>query len=235
MRDAINKLEKQPAPIANIEVEGFGIREPHQPDRHGQAAKYKETPQKRKMRKLAKQLAEMISVPSHSDLSMWRDLPLEFQPGKYFLPLGTVEIDEDKRIGVNYYDISANFAEPHFVKGLFSHLSTSGLPRFTELVGDKGKLNSLICEAGKYSLALLNFLKLIADEVKGYETPVNFHDEMKPGLTREFILIIWKDAIDKAGGQTWITDSWYTPPELNADSNLWQHKVWGLYYWPGRK
>ena len=136
-------------------------------------------------------------------------MPIDFQPGKYVLPIGAVEIDKNKKITVNYYDISADFAEPHLIKGLFSHLTTSGVPRFMEPAGDKGKLISFTGEAGKYSLALIDFLKLIADEVNGYKAKVNFHHETQPGLTRWFILSIWKDTIDKAGGHKWIDESWY--------------------------
>jgi hypothetical protein len=90
------------------------------------------------MRELAKATAAGIRLPSPWDKVLWRDLPVDFKPGKYYLPIGAVEIGEDKQIKVNYYDIGAAIAEPHLVKGLFSHLSTSGSSKFMELVGDKG-------------------------------------------------------------------------------------------------
>jgi hypothetical protein len=161
-------------------------------------------------------------LPSPWDKDLWRDLPVEFQPGKYYLPIGAVEIGEDKQIKVNYYDVSTNFAEPHLVKGLLSHLSTSGLSRFAELAGDKGKLNNLVGETGQYSQALMRFLKLIVDEVKGYRAKVCSHDEGKPGLTKWFIISAWNDAIQKAGGYSWITDSWYKPHESIPGTNLWR-------------
>ncbi len=147
---------------------------------------------------------------------------MEFKPGKYYLPIGLVEIDEDKQIKVNYYDIGTGIAEPHLVKGLFSHLSTSGLPRFAEIVGDKGDLNNLLTLAGQYSQRLLMFLKVITDEVNGYRTKVWFPDEQKPGLKKEFIMTVWTDAIQKAGGQSWINASWYKPHETISGTKLWQ-------------
>lgn len=68
----------------------------------------------------------------------------------------------------------------------------------------------------------MTFLKLIAQEVNGYRTEVNLHDELKPGLTKWFILTAWNDAIQKAGGYAWIDDSWYKPHESIAGTNLWQ-------------
>jgi hypothetical protein len=183
---------------------------------------YQETPHKKKMRELAKQLVKSINLPSLWDKRLWQDLSVDFQPGMYYLSIGAVEIGEHEQIKVNYYNVSTNFAEPYLIKGLFSHLSTSGLPKFKELVVDKGKLDNLIGEAGKYSLAILNFLKLITGEVKGYRTKINFHDEMKSGLTRWFILTIWKDAIDKAGGYSWIHNSWYKPHESIPGTSLFK-------------
>lgn len=183
---------------------------------------YEETSHKRKMRELAKALAGKISLPSLWDKDLWRDLPAEFRPGKYSLAIGVVEIGKDKQIRANYFDISTGIAAPHLVKGLYSHLSTSGLSKFTELLGDKGKLEDWVSEVGQYSEALLRFLRLIADEVKGYRAKVSFHDEAKPGLTRWFIITAWNDAIQKAGDYSWIDDSWYHPPENIPDTSLWR-------------
>ena len=183
---------------------------------------YDETPHKQKMRELAGALAEGIHLPSPWNKDLWRDLPVEFKPGKYSLPIGLVEIDEDKQIKVEYYDVGAGIAEPHLVKGLYSHLSTSGLPRFVELVGDKGKLNNFVSEAGQYSQALLMFLKQIVDEVRCYRARVSFYDEVKPGLTKWFVITAWNDAIQKAGGYSWIDNSWYRPHESIPGTNLSQ-------------
>lgn len=182
---------------------------------------YEETPHKRKMRVVARALARKISLPSPWDKDLWRDLPVEFQPGKYSLSIGVVEIAESGQMKASYYDISAGNAEPHLVRGLFSHLSTSGLSKFAELVGDKGKLHKLVDEAGKYSQALLTFLKVIADEVKGYRAKVIFHDKAKPGLTKWFILTAWHDALQKAGGYSWIDNLLYKHESIPS-TNLWK-------------
>ena len=185
---------------------------------------YEETSHKLKIREVAKALAETISLPSTWDKDLWRDLPIEFQPGKYSLSIGVAEIADNGQMKVSYYRIGAGNAEPHLVKGLFNHLNTSGLSEFAGIVGDKGKPNNLVGKAGQYSQALLMFLKLIADEVKGYRAKVNFHDEPKPGLTKWFIITVWNDVIQKASGHSWIDDSWYKPPESIPDTSLWQLK-----------
>jgi hypothetical protein len=188
---------------------------------------YEETAHKREMRELAKALAGKISLPSVWDKDLWRDLPVEFQPGKYSLPLGEVEIDKGEQIKVTYHDPSTGFAEPHLVKGLYSHLSTSGLPKFAELVDDKGKLEDWVSEVGQYSEALLALLKLITDEVKGFRAKVYFHDEAKPGLRRWFIISAWNDTIQKASDYSWINDSWYHPPEPTLVAGLWHQRCGG--------
>ena len=171
---------------------------------------------------MAKATAEGIRVPSPWDKELWRDLPVEFRPGKYYLPIGAVEIKEDRQLKVKYYDIGVGIGATHLVKGLYSHLSTSGSSKFTELVGDKGKLAGIVFNAGQYSRALLKLLKLMTDDVKRYRTKVDFHDEGKPGLTKWFIISAWNDAIQKAGGHRWINDSWYKPYESVPISNYWQ-------------
>lgn len=176
------------------------------------------------MREVAKVMIERISLPSHLNKDLWRDLPVEFKPGNYYLPIGAVEIGNNNQIKVTYPDIRNGVAEPHLVEGLFSHLTTSGLTRFTEVAGDDGDINTLVTIAGQYSQELLLFLKLIADEVKGSREKLLFHDEQKPGLTKDFITTIWSDAIQKAEGHSWIDKSWYKPPERVAGTKLLQQK-----------
>ena len=103
-----------------------------------------------------------------------------------------------------------------------SVMMSSGLSRFAELVGHKGKLDNWVGEVGQYSHALLTFLKLIADEVTGYRAKVSFHDEAKPGLTKWFIVTAWNDAIQKASGYFWIDTIGYDSPECKENFNLWQ-------------
>jgi hypothetical protein len=185
---------------------------------------YKETPHKQTMRELAKALAERFSLPSNWDGDLCRDLPIEFLPGEYALSLGNVVIEEDRRITVTYYDITAGVAEAHLVKGLYSHLSTSGLSKYIELVNEGGKFEIWMKGVTQYSKALLGFLKLIADDIKENKAGINYRDEAKSGLTRWFLLTIWNDVIQKAGGHSWITDSWYHPPEIIPETHLLQLK-----------
>jgi hypothetical protein len=185
---------------------------------------YEETPHKQKIRETTKALAERIRVPYYWDRDSVRDLPVEFQPGKYSLSIDMVEIGENRQMKVLYYDPGAGIDGSHLVKGLYSHLNTSGLPKFAELVGDKGKLNNWVSAVGQYSQALLMFLKFIADDVKGYRAKVSFRDEAKPGLTKWFVLTAWNDILQQAGGFPWIDDSWYKPHESIPDTNLQQLK-----------
>ena len=172
------------------------------------------------MRELARIMAEGIQFPSHRDKELLRDLPIEFRPGKYYLPIGALEIKENGEMKVKYHDLGAGIAAPHLVDGLFDHLSTSGSPEFAELVGDEGKFSDLTDKFEKYALALIDLLKLITDEVKELKTKVNFHDEIRDGLSRWFIITIWEDAISNANSNSWINDSWYKAPKSIPDTNL---------------
>ncbi len=181
-----------------------------------------ETSHPQQIREVAKAVAEGISLPSARAKDLWSDLPLEFKPEKYSLSIGKVVIGENRQIEVNYYDIAANFAPPHFVGGLYSHLDTSRWPRFRDLVGEQGKLRHLVLKAGQYSQKLLILLRVIADDVMTCRAKVNFHDETKPGLTKWFALTVWNDSIQKADNHPWIDDSWYRHCEGVPDTNLWQ-------------
>lgn len=187
---------------------------------------YEETLHKQKMRKLAKALAREISIPTPWDKDLWRDLPVEFKAGEYSLSIGKVKIRHDRKIKLKYHDIGAGVAAPHLVRGLYSHLGTSGLPKFTELVSDNGKLNSLVREIERYSQALLAFLKLILDDVTEYRVKTNFHDEAETGVTRWFIITVWHCVLWSALGNSEIDDSLYGPPESVPGTSLWQVR-WG--------
>jgi hypothetical protein len=112
---------------------------------------------------------------------------------------------------------------------LYSHLNTSGLARFTELAADQGKFNSLVTEIEQYSLGLLSFLKILADEVAEKGVKTYFQDEVKPGLTKSFLLLAWNDALQKAGGNAWIKDSWYELPVSIPGTGLYRLKC-GAYF-----
>jgi integrase/recombinase XerD len=217
LEDAIHTLDSNKDREADAHTDEKTILQPLPHERatelpHSDEA-YRETPHTQRIRELAKTLGGKINLPSLQDRVLRQYLPLDFQPVKYYLPIGAVEIDEHGHIKVGYYDVGANFAEPYLTKALICHCSTSSLPKFTALAGSKGMINNLVVEVGQYSLALMEFLKVIGDEIKRSKTKVNFHGEMKSGLARWFILTIWIDVIERAGGHTWINDSWYNPPE----------------------
>jgi hypothetical protein len=184
--------------------------------------RYEETPHRQKIRELAKTLARETKIPTFWDNDLWRDLPVEFKRGKYSLPIGEIEISRDRGIKVTYSDIGAGIAEPYLLKGLFSHLRSSGSRRFVELVDEEGQLHSLALEIEQYSQALLVFFRLLVDDVKGYEAKVNFHDEAKPGLMRWFIITAWYCVLWSAFGHGEIDDSLYRPHESIHGTGLWQ-------------
>lgn len=184
--------------------------------------RYEETPHRQKIRELAKALARETKIPTYWDKDLWRDLPIEFRRGKYSLPIGEIEIGQDRQIKVTYSDIGAGIAEPHLLKGVFSHLRSSGSRRFAELVDEGGQLHSLAVEIEQYSQALLVFFRLLVDDVKGYKAKVNFHDEAESGLTRWFIITAWYCVLWSAFGHVAIDDSLYRPHESIQGTDLWQ-------------
>jgi integrase/recombinase XerD len=185
-----------------------------------------ESPQSLKMREVARSLATGIEMPSFMDKNLWACLPVEFQPGTYYLPIGTVVIDKAKQVRVKYHYINGGIAEPHFIKGLYNHIKTSGLHKYAELVGEKGKLSNMVFEIEQYSGSLIRFLKLIKDEVEK-KTKVNYTDADKPGLTKWFIITIWNDALCQANGSKWITDSWYKSSKSDSNPELKELKCGG--------
>jgi len=182
---------------------------------------FKETAHKAKMRELARALAKKIQPPSLWDKDLWRDLPVDFKPKKYSVPIGTAEIGDDKRVEVHFHDPAAGVAAPHLVSALYNHLGTPA-SGFAELVGGKGKLEDWKGAVEKYSESLLTFLSLMTDEAVGYGAGVSFHDEAEPGLTKWFIATAWGDAIQVAGGHPWIDESWYKPHDSIPGTGLWQ-------------
>lgn len=180
-----------------------------------------------KIRDLARQLSEIIDLPSFRDKSLWDELPVEFRTGTYYLAIGKVEISDEGRLKVIYNDGTDSFAAPHLVDRLNNHFKTSDVPRFSELVGNEGRIHHLAIEIGKYSELLLIFLKAILNEVRTGEAMINFHDEPLPGLSKWFIITIWKDALEKACGRSWIDGSWYKLLESQTRAGLWELKCGG--------
>ena len=62
------------------------------------------------------------------DKDLWRNLPLEFRPGKYTLPAGQLDVSKDGEIKINLSEIGTSIEKLHPVRVLLSHLSTSEDP-----------------------------------------------------------------------------------------------------------
>ena len=218
MEEAVKRLNN-PIGVSEKMVNSQGAEEKEQVSGH---RAYEEEAHKMKMRELARKLADRVNVPSLWDKDLLRDIPAEFKAGKYSLILGLIEIDKGKRVKVKCNDIGTGIAETHLVNALFSHLNTSGISKFAELVGNKSKLDNLRGQVEQYYIALLTLLNLITGDVEAYQTKVNFDDEIKPGFTKWFALTSWIDALQNAGGLPWIEESWYSPPESIPGTNLLQ-------------
>jgi hypothetical protein len=168
-------------------------------------------------------MAEGLRLPVFWDRELWEVLPVNFEPGKYYLPIGAVEISEERQINVSSPEFGAGLAAPHLIRGLFSHLRTADSEKFQELEGDKGKLFDLQFKANQYSEKGLELLKIMADEVTGYHLPVVCSDEEKNGLTKWFVILAWNDAIQKAiTNRGMISESWYRHSQTSSGSTLWK-------------
>jgi hypothetical protein len=183
---------------------------------------YEETPHRRRMRELTKALTKEVKIPTFWDTDLWNDLPVEFKKGRYSLSIGETKISQDGQITVTYPDVGAGVVEPHLLKGLFSHLSSSGSRRFAELVHEPGLLHSLAIETGQYSQALLTFLKLLTDDVKERKERINFRDDAEPGLKKWFVVTAWYCLLWRAIVRGTINDSLYRPHESIQGTDLLQ-------------
>jgi site-specific recombinase XerD len=229
--DDVARASREASPLVYLFHQGSDSKNGNLPEKQTVTRQmpYQETAHKHLIRELANSLAQNITLPSLWDKELLRDLPIDFEPGKYYLPIGTLEIGKHKEIKVIYPDFGTGIAKPHLVSGLYSHLSTSGLAGYPELVGDKGKIPSLKYAFENYSQLVMGFLKVIIDDIKNYGAAILFSDETKPGLTRWFIVTVWKDAIDKACGYSWIDNSWYTPPENIPNTSLNRLRCGGYF------
>jgi hypothetical protein len=207
----VARAHRSASPLAHILNKGQGNL-PGDKEAETEKQAYKETTHKKKMRELSKLLADKISLPSLWDKDLLRDLPVDFKPGRYSLPIGLVEIGKDKRIRVDYNELISAVAETHLSSEL----------KFAGLAGDKGEIEKWARGVGRYFEAALDFLSLIAGRVREYQAEVNYSPDAALGLTRWFPITIWRDAIITADGHTWIDDSWYHPPESIANAGLWQ-------------
>jgi integrase/recombinase XerD len=205
LEKAINALD----PFAGTGTTEIANSSRSRKDEPSETKQLAESSHKQALRQVAQIVADTLDFPSPWDLLRSGDFDLEFRSGKYPLPLGMAVIDDHGQVKVSFHDIGTGVAEPHLIKGLWSHLATSALSRYTELAGDDGKVRNLRVKSGEYSQAMLEFLKLITDEIRPQKVRLYLHAEEKPGLTRMFPITIWNDAIQKAEGHPWIHGLWY--------------------------
>jgi hypothetical protein len=220
LKDTVRLLDKRYENPAQTPANTPGSPPPSTPAEENQQI---DQSHQEKIREVVRTIGRGMSVPSCMDKDLWRDLPIEFEPGTYHLSIGTVEIDIKKEIKFKYPDRLSGVA-PHLTRGVLSHMRTSGIDRFTELVGESGYIANLSLLSGQYSEGLMSLLKIIADDIKATGENIEFHGEQKPGLTREFILTVWIDAIQVTQGHRWIRDSWYAAPQIVQGTDMLQQK-----------
>jgi integrase len=169
------------------------------------------------VRRLAVTLAEGISVPSVSDRELWRDLPFS-KSGTYRLALGSVTVSDDRSLVVNYR-IPRTRALAHLERSLEAHITSSGLDRFSNLMGDGGLISLWSQEVGHYSEAALSMLSLVVNKIGGKTNGASSFDTTTRGPTKWFAITAWHDVLKNASGHRWIDDAWYKPFEKIDD--LW--------------
>jgi integrase/recombinase XerD len=174
------------------------------------------------IREAAGKLANRIVPPPLADTSLWRGLPLEFRPGRYPIPGGTIEIGPGKGIRVEYTDPASEGSALHLTAALESHLTTSAVPRLADLAGDGGMISRWKEAVEKRDTSFLKLVREITEELKGVKAKTDFTGEAKPGLTRWFIMTVCLDALQAADGHPWIGDDWYTSDEKISGTGLRQ-------------
>jgi hypothetical protein len=169
------------------------------------------------VRRLAVTLAEGISVPSITDKELWRDLPFS-KPGTYRIALGDVTVSDDRSLVVNYR-IPCTGALAHLERSLEAHITSSGLDRFSSLMGDGGLISIWSQGVGLYSEAALSMLSLVANKIGEKTNGASSFDTTTRGPTKWFAITAWHDFMENARGHRWIDDAWYKPFEKIDD--LW--------------
>jgi hypothetical protein len=178
-------------------------------------------PHKRKMQDLAERLASSIKPPSLWKEEVWRDLPIDFKPGKHSLPFGSLEIIEGGELNVRCKGLVDELGEPYLSRALYSHLKSSGA-RFAGLVGETGLLEEWKQQIEEFLANALRFLEIIVEQTGKHGVVVHDNSETTPGLLKWFPLTIWHDAISQSNGHPWIDESWYKNHEPFPDLGLWQ-------------
>ncbi|HEY96074.1 MAG TPA: tyrosine-type recombinase/integrase [Dehalococcoidia bacterium] len=180
------------------------------------------------IQRVSRTLADSVTVPSVQDSELWRKMPLEFRHDTLYLSIGQVTVSEDGEIKVSFPETGTGIEKPHLVQALLSHLGTSGEPRFAELAGQNGRLETLRMKSGHYSELLVSLYRSLLDSFEGTGTPFHDADDVQPGLTKNFFITAWVDVVLQSQGNTFIYDGWYKPPEAIPGTDLWKLKC-GAY------
>lgn len=223
-REAVNRLLKpeekeysETGRLSLAESKDRDVKPPAGNERYEAGVSHRET-----IHRLSHTFAGSLKLPSAVDKDLWRKIPIEFKPGTYHLPIGQVDVTEDREIKVTLPEIGDGIEKLHMVRSLLSHLSTSGNTRFSDLAGINGELEMLRMKAGHYSELLVNLYRSLVDSFAGAGTPVHKVHEQKPGLTKDFFITAWVDIIQRTQGSKFIYAGWYKPPEVIPGTGLFK-------------
>jgi integrase len=171
------------------------------------------------LRNMSRELAAAISVPSFTDKELWRQLPLA-EPGRFYLRVGAAEVTHHGEIKVEY-PLPSVGTQSHLQRSFEEHLQSCGEERFFRLLGGGGSVSNWCSEVGRYCGAVLS---LLAEVVLGSDSRLELSQDgsVQPGATKWFSITAWHDLLVRAGGNTWISETWYLPPERVGD--LWVFK-----------
>lgn len=182
-----------------------------QKDKKIPAIEYEETPHKQKMRELAGELINEISLPW-----IMNSFIAELKPGQlvYVDPRGhrqgpPIVIAKDKKISVEI-SIEGKGEIDHLHKGLRSHLKTGNFSQVLDEIGNwrQGVTDNLAKCHG--------FFALIKKKLeKSYSVSIPLKYEEQPGFTMWFPITICSDAIEQASGSAHFRDFPYTHEGLN--------------------
>ena len=165
-----------------------------------QSCLYAETPHTQKMRELARKVKGAVHQPGIFDCFFAEETPAGKRLGRRGFQFN---ITNDKKIEIPNI-LRGEGEMPHLYHGLRQHLETGG---FSEVVS---KIKLWEQEAGENLVKCFELLGLVTKEIEDHfnvRIPADYCEQ--PGLTIDFARIACADAVQKAGGYIWVTDSWY--------------------------
>lgn len=167
---------------------------------------YEETAHKQKMRDLARNLIDEISLPWIVD-----SIIVELKPRRFSLDRGgfLISVGQEGEIGVES-SIKGKGEIDHLHQALRTHLETGGFSQVLDEIGNwanKVANNLLECHI---------FFTLVKEELeKSYGVSIPMKDEGQPGFATWFPITICADAIEQARGSDHFRDFPYTYEGLN--------------------